>query len=108
MSEVKNAKIVSASLGRTPEGLLTAWLTLKYADGGQPFGGYELSGNKAALFILRVLEIAQVATWDELVGCAVRAHCSEDKVYAIGHIIEGDLFSPEDELTPAPKTEPTE
>jgi len=104
--EIKNAIITSASLEIEDHGFLTAWLFLDYGGSGQGFGGYALYGSEksfeqssaAGRFIARVLEVAGVAKWKDLPGCAIRVRASRVKVEAIGHIVKLDWFDPAHEL----------
>ena len=109
MSEVKVAVIESAHFD-TDRGLLSAWLQLSYSSGsGQGFGGYALylpnsyshanqGGNYAGHFIWRCLQIAGVGDWSELKGQYVRVKATDSKVEAIGHIMNDDWFSPDEEF----------
>lgn len=103
--ETKNAIIDSVSLSNADHGVLSAWVSLNYGGEKQGFGGYALynpkiqtEGNYCGLFIWRVLEIADVKSWDRLVGKAVRAKADLSKVYAIGHILKDDWFDIEEEF----------
>lgn len=102
--EVANAIIESASLGFGDREFLDCSISLNYGGSGQTFGGYILYiprgfGNHrlespAGHFIYRVLKIAGVEEWKNLVGRTIRARYTHNKVYAIGHIINDDWFEP--------------
>lgn len=107
--EEENAIIESAVITTEDHGLLTAWLSLKYQGSGQGFGGYALylpddwkhhkgQKNYAGLFIWRVMEIAGVSRWDQLVGKTIRVRRTFSKVHEIGHIVEDKWFKPSREF----------
>lgn len=110
MIETMNAVITYAKITNDDHGLLTAYIGLSYGDGGaQAFGGYSLylpksfthskrEAGYAGHFIWRVLEVAGVSEWSELVGKTVRARAEHSKVHAIGHIIKNDWFCPAEEF----------
>lgn len=107
MSEIveKNAIIKGAKI-TVENGLLDCWLDLDYGGAGQGFGGFSLylpktfknsdpSGpNYAGHFLWRVLEIAGVTRWENLVGKTVRVRAEHSKVHSIGHIVLDDWFNP--------------
>jgi len=103
--EIKNAKITSADICFEDHGFLTIYIGLDYGGSGQSFGGYALGGQKGlkareqnvnacGMFITRVLEVAGVHRWDQLVGKTVRADCDWGKIHRIGHILDDDWFNP--------------
>ena len=107
--EIKNAKITSAEITNGDHGILSAWLGLDYGGTCQGFGGYvlhipnsfthstdpEADHNFCGLFIWRVLEIAEVEKWSQLVGKTIRVKCTWTKCKAIVHILKDDWFDPE-------------
>ena len=104
--EIKNAIIESAEITNDDHGLLTAWLYLDYGCGGQGFGGialylpksfkhHKVNMGYAGHWIWRVMEVAGVSKWSQLLGKTVRVRASWSKVYAIGHIVKNDWFEPE-------------
>lgn len=108
MIEIKNAIIQAASLSTGERGFLDCSLTLDYGFSCQGFGGYVLYLPKsythhklesvAGHFIFRVMEVAGVSDWKEVIGKPVRVKCEFSRVHAIGHIIKDDWFSPSDDF----------
>jgi hypothetical protein len=106
--EPRNAIIDDAVITSDDHGCLSAWLTLDYGGEGQGFGGYALYLPKsfkhhelnsvAGHFIWRVMEVAGVKRWDDLKGKTIRVKADEGRVYAIGHIVKDDWFSPADDF----------
>ena len=102
--ELKNAVIKSATLSIEDHGCLSGWLHLDYGGTGQGFGGYNPhstghgGGNYAGVFIRRVLEVAGVGRWDQLVGKTIRVEADHGKVYRIGHIVNNDWLNPGEEF----------
>lgn len=106
MTEIKNAVIESATITAGDHGILTAWLDLDYGGSGQGFGGFclylpksfrnrePLAPNVCGHFLWRVMEVAGVGTWDELIGKTIRVKASHARVEAIGHIVEDKWFDP--------------
>jgi hypothetical protein len=107
----RNAVITSATITNDDHGLLSAWLMLDYGGSGQGFGGYALylprdfthhndkPANYCGHFIWRVMEIAGVSEWSQLVGKTIRVRAEEfDKILAIGHIVKDDWFYPKIEF----------
>lgn len=101
--EIKNAVIESVRVS-ADEGYLGIWLTLDCGGSGQGFGGYALYLPKsfkhhelkshAGHFMWRVMEIAGVTDWADLVGKTIRVNASYTGIKAIGHIIKDDWFEP--------------
>jgi hypothetical protein len=108
--KIMNARIESTKLGTADRGLLTAWIFLEYGNsGGQGFGGYYLDAYSAAkddrepsaacgLFIARLLETVGVDSWEKLKGQHVRVMGDQDRLVAIGHILDNKWFYPDTEL----------
>jgi len=107
---ISNAVITSATITNDEHGCLSAWVMLDYGGTGQGFGGYALyfpnsfthhkrQGNYAGLFIWRVMEIAGVSEWANLVGKTIRVRHEEfGSIQAIGNIIKDNWFDPKAEL----------
>ncbi len=105
--EIKNAVIECATI-TSEDGILDAWLHLKYENSGQGFGGYTLYLPKsydhhklesvAGHFIWRVMEIAGVTRWEHLKCKTIRVKASHSSVEAIGHIINDDWFCPKEDF----------
>ena len=109
MQNVKNAVIESAVLDIGDRGFLTALITLDYGDcGHQCFGQYALYLPKtfkhhnlnsvAGHFIYRVMMVAGVDKWHELVGRTIRVSASHSGISAIGHIVKDDWFTPSEDF----------
>jgi len=84
-------------------------LHLNYGGDGQGFGGYSLyvpksssqyarQVNYAGHFIWRILEIAGVSEWSQLIGMNIRVDADSSKVYGIGNILKNDWFYPGQEF----------
>lgn len=107
--ETRNAIIKSTKITNDDHGLLSAWLMLDYGGSSQGFGGHTLylpksfnnhagQVNIAGHFIWRVLEVAGVTEWGQLVGKTIRVRGTNGGIEAIGHIINDDWFVPGDEF----------
>lgn len=108
--EERNAVIKSATITNDDHGVLSAWLDLDYGGSDQGFGGFVLyvpvsftkhdptGPNYAGHFIWRVMEVAGVSRWNELVGKTIRVRCEHSKVHAIGHIVKNDWFNPTEDF----------
>jgi hypothetical protein len=106
---IQNAIITSATITNDDHGVLTAYVALDYGGACQSFGGYVLyapegfashlgEANYAGHFIWRVMKVAGVSEWSELVGKTVRAMSSHSKVHALGHIVKDDWFAPSEDF----------
>lgn len=109
--KIQNAIIKNAELTIENHGLLTSWLSLDYGQYGiQSFGGYCLynlistprnlhsGGAYAGMFIVRILEIAGVGKWSDLVGKTIRVDAEHSKCHGIGHIVKDEWFYPKKEF----------
>ncbi len=106
--EIRNAIIKGARINDAERGLLTAWLDLDYGGTCQGFGGFTLYLPKnyshhsimspAGHFIWRCMEIADVSSWDKIVGKTIRVKLDKPgfggSIIAIGHIVKDDWFNP--------------
>ena len=99
-----NAIIKRVTISNEDHECLSAWVFLDYGGSGQGFGGFVLykgddiqGANYAGHFINRVLNVAGVTRWEDLVGKTVRVRRSStggivSSIEAIGHIIKDDWF----------------
>ena len=95
------ARIDRIMLGYEDHGILTCFLHLLYADpgekigsSGQGFGGYDLRGEYAALFIDGILKSVGVREWGDLVGKMVWVQSSYQQIHAIRGVDTGIDFRP--------------
>lgn len=108
--EIKNGIITSATITNDSHGMLSAYIQLDYGGAGQSFGGHVLhqpfkaktrhvkdQGNYCGEFIWKVMEVAEVSEWSQLVGKTVRAKADHGGIEAIGHIVKDIWFSPSEE-----------
>ncbi len=108
--QIRNAIIDSTIITNDYYGSLTIWIVCKYGGARQRFGyGLYLpksfrhnsmkdSGNDAGHFIWRVMEVAEVKEWKELIGKSIRVKAEHEKIYEIGHITKEIWFNPEKEF----------
>ena len=107
--EILNAKITKTSLGKEDHGILTAYVYLEGAGWGCGFGGYAFDEwdkveqrrkpNAYGLaFILRVMEIADVESWEKLPGTFIRVDTEGwgGKIVRIGHLMKDEWFDPKE------------
>jgi hypothetical protein len=94
--EVQNAIIKKVTLGREDHGILTMYLSLEYANGGQWFGGYALDSYDretrkrvgtayGTQFILDLLDTIGVDEIQKMVGQPCRVKADWSSVAEIGH-----------------------
>ena len=101
MSErtIENAVIKKVDLLIEDHDILTFFLTMEYAGGGQGFGGYKLdgegAGNLCGKAIRSLLEVVGVYHWHDLVGRSVRVDHDWQKVYRLGHFLKDQWCDPE-------------
>lgn len=90
----RNALIKSTFLGG---GIFTFWLNLDYGGAGQGAGGYGLDtsvdgervGTASGLtLIMEILKTLRVESWEELPGTFIRVRHNDNRIHAIGHILE--------------------
>lgn len=110
---IQNAVISSTDLTIADHGLLSGWVFLDYGGSGQGFGGQSLylpksfkhhkgQVNYAGAWIFRVMEVAGVEHWKDLVGKTIRVRLTNEglggTIESIGHIIKDDWFDPKQEF----------
>lgn len=91
--ETENARIDSTFLGIEDHGIMTYWLHLSYAAAGQGFGGRM---SFAVSDIRKILETVGVSNWESLPGHNIRARHDNQRVYAIGHFMKDQWYSPDE------------
>ena len=103
--EIKNALIVSTSLGKEDHGIMTCFLHLDYGGSGQGFGGYsfqcgkdnQVKGSAFGMdFIMEILRVVGAPSWEKLPGMHIRVKAEHSKVHGIGHIIKDVWFHPQE------------
>lgn len=110
MSEiVQNGIITGTRLGFGENGFLDCWLQIEFDGTGQSFGGWALYLPKSwqhhtvesvgGHYLYRVMEIAGVTEWKDVVGRSIRTRGTHSKISAIGHIVKNDWFCPEDDFS---------
>jgi len=101
--KIKNAIITKVDLSIGDHGCLSCWVHVMYnKESGQGFGGINLcSLNRVAKdeihsiaghFICRVMQIADVTNWNDLIGKSIRVKSEAHTIAAIGNIINDDWF----------------
>ncbi len=105
--EQENATIKSVTFGIEDHGILTANLGLDFGSCWQGFGGWCLHSpgatkpypptDFAGWWICRLLQTLEVSEWSKLQGINVRARRRDGLLYAIGHIVKDQWFSPREE-----------
>ena len=92
MNEIRNATCEQLYLGgwdrsvpEPGEGLLTAWLPLKWDMGGVSFGGYNLGGVFTDHFIRKLLHTLECSEVAKLAGTKCRVRLEGNVCTAIGH-----------------------
>jgi hypothetical protein len=112
---VENAVIASVSLSVENHRCLTGWLYCDWEGSGCGFGGYKLgdaegggpnltnSGNYAAEWIVRCLEVVGVGRWEHLAGKPVRVLCEGlgGGIVAVGNYLKDEWFCPRAEFEKA-------
>ena len=101
--ESKNAIITSASIRIDRGSFLCVYVYLKYNSGQQGFGGnvlYKEGSNQdlTGFYIDRILSIAGVEDFKDLKGKTVRVKATNDKVIAVGHIVNDDWLNISEDL----------
>lgn len=101
MIDTLNAEIVSTSI-EIYNGILTAWVNLRFGQNHQGFGGRMLynpelgahSSNEAGPFIIGVMKAVGVDRWESLKGKIVRIKADRSRVYSIGHAVDNKWYTP--------------
>lgn len=103
--ELRNATIKSASISTEDHNCLMVWLVLDYGGSQQGFGGYPLYSpkhkDKTGQYLWRLMQIAGVSKWENIVGKPVRVRGTNSGIEAIGHFLLEDWFEPAKELEDA-------
>lgn len=111
--ELCNGLIESVSVSNADHGTLTAWLHLKFENGGCGFGGFMLghaegnnltleTKNYAAEFLTRcIYTVIGYGAWEDLEGKPVRVlhEGLGGGVVAIGNFIKDEWFCPRIEFS---------
>jgi len=60
-------------------------------------GGHQGTPRLSPILIGRVMQVAGVRAWADVVGCPVRIKCAEERVLALGNFVEEEWvgLSPE-------------
>ena len=104
--DMYNAKVVSTWIGLEDHGIPSFSITLKYERGNQGYGGYDLRAYNLTTWLVRILNIFEVNTWEELIGKPCRIERSGGLIKNIGNLMEDDWIRTEDlEKFELPKTE---
>ena len=103
--EIKNAIIRAVDIGLERGFMVAISIDLDYGGAGQGFAQNYCLYNihkpyigLAGHFIAKILQIAGVEMWDQLVGRSIRVDASNDTVYGIGHIIKDNWFYPNKDI----------
>jgi hypothetical protein len=99
MTDIYNGKITDTELGLFYEGRVwSADIVLAYGDRGyiNRFGGWNLVGNDMYKFVSKLLAALRIELWEQLKGTFVRVRVENEKIVAIGHIIEDRWFALEE------------
>lgn len=104
--EVKNAKIVSTTLGKEDHGIMTFYITIEAHGWGCSIGGYALSGKDPVTgeygfcgegleAIARICEVVGVNKWEDLPGKYIRVKDNSwgSTIDEIGNLIDEKWFN---------------
>lgn len=95
---VMNARILSTTLGHDDHGP-SSFVHVEHEHGQQGFGGYSMSvGPAMKHWVLGVLDVLEVHTWEKLPGTYCRVKVEDGLIASIGHIIKDQWFSPKKSL----------
>ena len=108
--EILNAIVTSVTLGVERGSFLDSWVFVDFGNGGaQGFGGFALYPGQTAKhhridspaghWIWRVMQVAGVENWRDVVGKAIRCRIAGNgQICAIGHITKDDWFHPAEDF----------
>lgn len=99
MKTIYNAQIKSTFLGKVSDhNIWSAFIHVEYDRGCQGYGGYRLDETMTT-FVICVLDVLDVESWEKLPGkyCRIEVNRDRGKIVRIGHIIEDRWFSMEEE-----------
>lgn len=97
-----NGRITSTFLGIEDHGIPTCIITIEGGSWGQGFGNYDLRFYGINM-LLRIIEVVEARSWEDLKGKHCRIRREHSKIHAIGHIIKDKWYSPETETNDAKK-----
>jgi hypothetical protein len=93
---IKNAIIGYTSLGIGDYGYLSAVIGVSHDSGSTGFGTHDLRYPPYGInYLVKIMEVLEVGSWEELIGTHCRIKRYEDDTIAIGHIIKDQWFYPE-------------
>lgn len=94
MNEIRNAKITNVFFGIEDHNCVTLIIDCEGCDWGCSYGGYslgiEIDGIEA---VKKLLETFKIYDLYELKGKLIRCDIRDNRIYAIGDIIENRWFS---------------
>lgn len=107
--QISNAIIESANISIEEHGFLSSFLMLKFKGYHQGFGGYTLhlpddwkhykaDSVVAGHWIMRVMQVAGVSKWSDLVGVSIRVKSLDGRIEGIGNIIDDNWFVPREDF----------
>lgn len=97
--EIKNAVVKSVSLELTDHGILSSFVHLDFGGAGQGFGGYDLRGENASIWIQNLLRVFDVRDINNIKNKPCRVKGTNAHLSEIGHFIDDEWFNPKEEFT---------
>ncbi len=91
--EIKNAVLEHTTLGFEDHGIFTCWLTLRFLDAEQGFGGYSMGGEYTHKVVTGILSVVGVDSWEKLRGSHIRVKSENGRIKEIGNFLEEKWFS---------------
>jgi len=99
VANVRNARIVRATLGYESRGMLTSVIELDFGGSGQAYGNIALDDYDVGLeervpslacgsWVAAVLRITAQSEWASVPGLHVRVRTRNHRIDGIGHIME--------------------